>query len=247
MKFTDEHPGSGFAYLSLMSRLKVPVTSIPEGKLCTIEELDINNENPSDLIKEKRENYAKMALLMFCPFRELDDLKHEGSYWQKFDAFRKQHFQGDDTKVTRFEIPPKNLDVDTIKDNQYLSTDDDNDERISGENGGIPENDAENEKRGWTVFWIKGFEILQNVDDRVSVEKCQGRASDVLSDEAPDLHFDDDAAGTTHNMEEDSDDDSYDSADKVAKPRVTDKADEATRHCARRGRVAVAHKSAMAT
>jgi len=50
------------------------------------------------------------------------------------------------------------------------------------------------------------------------------------------------AATTPH----DSDDDSYDSADKVAKPRATDKADEA-RDCARRGRVAVARKSAMAS
>ncbi len=50
------------------------------------------------------------------------------------------------------------------------------------------------------------------------------------------------AATTPH----DSDDDPYDSADKVAKPRATDKADEATRACARRGRMAVAHKSATA-
>ena len=50
------------------------------------------------------------------------------------------------------------------------------------------------------------------------------------------------AATTPH----DSDDDSCDSADKAAKPRATDKADEA-RDCARRGRVAVARKSAMAT
>jgi hypothetical protein len=40
---------------------------------------------------------------------------------------------------------------------------------------------------------------------------------------------------------------SDDSADKVEKPRATDKADEATRDCARRVRVAVARKSAMAT
>jgi hypothetical protein len=45
----------------------------------------------------------------------------------------------------------------------------------------------------------------------------------------------------------DSDDDSYHSADKVAKPRVTGKADKATRDCARRGCMAVARKSAMAT
>ncbi len=51
------------------------------------------------------------------------------------------------------------------------------------------------------------------------------------------------AATTPH----DSDDDSDDSADKVMKPRATDKANEATRDCARRIRVAVARKSAMAT
>eukprot|EP00985_Skeletonema_marinoi_P018014 scaffold10015_cov87-Skeletonema_marinoi.AAC.1 len=72
IRFLEDHPGSDFAYLTLMPRLKIPVTSIPEGKLCRIEELDINNENPSDVTREKRENYAKMALLMFCPFRELD-------------------------------------------------------------------------------------------------------------------------------------------------------------------------------
>jgi len=51
------------------------------------------------------------------------------------------------------------------------------------------------------------------------------------------------AATTPH----DSDNNFYDSADKVEKPRATDKADEATRDCARRVRVAVARNSAMAT
>ena len=51
------------------------------------------------------------------------------------------------------------------------------------------------------------------------------------------------AATTPHN----SDDNSYDSADKVAKPRVTGKADKATQDYARRGRMVVARKSAMAT
>ena len=45
----------------------------------------------------------------------------------------------------------------------------------------------------------------------------------------------------------DSDDNSDDSADKAAKPIVTNKADEATRDCARHVRVAVACESVMAT
>ena len=52
-------------------------------------------------------------------------------------------------------------------------------------------------------------------------------------------------ATTPHDSDNDSDD-SDDLADKAAKPRATDKADEATRDCARRVRVAVARKSAMA-
>ena len=50
------------------------------------------------------------------------------------------------------------------------------------------------------------------------------------------------AATTPHNI----DDDFNDSADMAAKPRATNKADEATRDCARRVCVAVAHDSTMA-
>jgi hypothetical protein len=203
IRFLKDHPGSDFAYLTLLPRLKIPVTSIPEGKLCRIEELDINNENPSDVTREKRENYAKMALLMFCPFRDLggNDLKHEGSYWQKFDAFRKKHYGEGKTEMKRFEIPPKTLNVKTIRDEQYLSI-----ERILGDSGGTPDSDAKQKKQVLvgTAFWIKGFEILQNVEDRLSVEKCQGRAPDVLSDEAPNLCLDDDAAKNTKEESDDS-------------------------------------------
>ena len=45
----------------------------------------------------------------------------------------------------------------------------------------------------------------------------------------------------------DSNNNSDNSADKATKPRATDKADEATWDCARRVRVAIAHKSAMRT
>ena len=44
-----------------------------------------------------------------------------------------------------------------------------------------------------------------------------------------------------------SNDNSDDSADKASKPRVTDKANEATRDGARRVRAAIARESALAT
>jgi hypothetical protein len=193
MRFDGEHPGRGFAYLGKVRRLRIPVTSIPEGKLCRIEELDISNEHPTEKTREKRENYAETALLMFCPFRELEDLKCGGSYWQKFDAFRRMHFDNSHDG-NNFEISPARLDVKEIK-NQYLNLSID---------VPTPKSDTPSSKMG-NMFWIKGFEILQNMENRVSVEKCQGRASDVLSDEAPRVYFDDDVAMTTHSVDEESD------------------------------------------
>lgn len=171
MRFRDGcgHPGAGFAYLVKMKRVKIPITSIPDGKLCRIEELDIKNENPGKSTRGKREDYAKMALLMFCPFRELDDLKDGGSYWAKFDAFRRRHVHdgrqlryGEKLKNSEFAKSPKDLDAGDV-DRQYLT--------------------LENDSGDLSSFWIKGFDILQNMEDRMSVEKCQGRASDRLSDE----------------------------------------------------------------
>ena len=171
LKFKDDggHPGRGFAYLIRMMHVKIPITSIPDGKLCRIEELDLENDHPSRATREKREEYAKIALLMFCPFRELNDLKDGGSLWAKFDSFRRRHVHNEQLlqyrekiKNSEFTKPPKDLDASDVG-KQYLILD-----NVSG---------------GSSAFWIKGFEILQNMEDRMSVEKCQGRASDRLSDE----------------------------------------------------------------
>jgi hypothetical protein len=45
--------------------------------------LQLNSTKPAEESLEKREIYAKMALLMFYPFRSLADLTIEGSYWKK--------------------------------------------------------------------------------------------------------------------------------------------------------------------
>ena len=55
-----------------------------------------------------------------------------------------------------------------------------------------------------TSFWLKGFEILQNIEDRLSVEKCHGRATDILSDLAP---FPAKYEDTAKNTSEEHDDD----------------------------------------
>ena len=61
--------------------------SLPEDSICRIEELEMHVENPSDIVKKKREDYAEIACLMFLPFRHIDELRGSGddkSYWRTF-------------------------------------------------------------------------------------------------------------------------------------------------------------------
>ncbi len=65
---------------------------------------------------------------MFYPFRQLNDLKTDGSYWKLFRKELKKHINNEDT-----------------------------------------------------VFWKKGFEILQNIQERSTLEKHVKRARDPIS------------------------------------------------------------------
>ena len=50
----------------------------------------MDSGNASKVAKYYREQYAKMALLIFYPFRKLIDLKMRGSYWAKFSSKRRR-------------------------------------------------------------------------------------------------------------------------------------------------------------
>ena len=52
--------------------------------ICDVGDLDIKNDNPDEDVKEKREFYAQIALLLFLPFRNEDDLKYEESFWMRY-------------------------------------------------------------------------------------------------------------------------------------------------------------------
>ena len=101
----------------------IPKLSLPRGKLCNIELLKIDVSDPDADAVVLREQYAKIALLMFYQFCRINDSMIEDSFWMLFDQQRIRHF---DKKKTR--------------------------------------------------FWPKGFEILQNVQDRVALEKGLRRA-----------------------------------------------------------------------
>jgi hypothetical protein len=88
----------------------------------------LNAKNPTEELIDKHEMYAKMALLMFYPFRQLTKLTSEKNYWKKLHRELTKH------------------------------------------------NNKEN-----TLFWKKGFEILQNIQDRDTLQKHVRHARDPIS------------------------------------------------------------------
>ena len=86
--FPASHPGHEFSHLRRRRLDVIPVLNIQKGSLCGIEDLNLNSDVVSNEVNEKRESYAKMALLMFHPFRNKRDIQIEGSYWKKFNYER---------------------------------------------------------------------------------------------------------------------------------------------------------------
>ena len=126
-KFKETHPGYKFSYLSELKQPSIPRIALPKDKLCALNELELNATNPTEDSIGKREMYAKMALMMFYPFRSLSDLTCDKSYWKKI--------------------------------HQELTNHNKNEE---------------------TIFWKKGFEILQNIQDRDTLQKHVKRARDPI-------------------------------------------------------------------
>ncbi len=92
-----------------------------------MKDLQLNTTKPAEESLEKHDIYAKMALLMFYPFRCLADFRIEGSYWKKFYQQLQNHLK--------------------------------------------------HEKK---IFWHKGFDILQNINDRMTLEKELKQAKDPI-------------------------------------------------------------------
>ena len=63
--FQFDHPGRRYCYLKKSQKLKIPKISTPKGMICDLEELELNQLEPSDNAQKKRENYAKVALYFF--------------------------------------------------------------------------------------------------------------------------------------------------------------------------------------
>ena len=144
--FKSSHPGSHFSHLAELNLPVIPKISLPGGKLCDIELLKMTESVADEAVEENREYYAKMALLMFYPFRTLEDLKADGSYWKKFEG-----------QLQMFSEDQKNIDQKKNKNKK---------------------SNMRSERR--YKFWPKGFEILQNFQDRFTLEKKLRRARDPI-------------------------------------------------------------------
>ena len=118
--FGSTYTGRHFSRLAKLKKWVVPKVFLPKGRICKIEELELSSENPTEEAQEKREDYAKMALMMFYPFRTLDELNLEGSHWKLFQRELDLYQKDETAKLT---------------------------------------------------FWERVFQILQNIQDRMTLEK----------------------------------------------------------------------------
>jgi hypothetical protein len=82
-KFCETHPRYEFSYLMKSKHPTIPSIALPKEKLCPLKDLQLNTTKPIEESFDKCEIYAKMALVMFYPFRSLNDLTIEGSNWEK--------------------------------------------------------------------------------------------------------------------------------------------------------------------
>jgi hypothetical protein len=62
----------------------IPKIHLVKGNLYSVERLDTNNASvTNEVVLEDREDFIMMALLMFYPFRCINDLKLNNSHWKK--------------------------------------------------------------------------------------------------------------------------------------------------------------------
>jgi hypothetical protein len=126
-KFSETHPGYEFSNLMKFKHPTIPRIALPKEKLCPLKDLQLNTTKPTEESFDKRDIYAKMVLLMFYPFRCLNDLTIEESYWEKFSQELQRHL---DQKIAKFSQ--------------------------------------------------QGFRVLQNINDRMTLQKQLKRANDPI-------------------------------------------------------------------
>ena len=83
-KFAEGHQGRKYCHLTRRAHPVIPIINFATD-LCDIKSLDVLDDSPTDTgTLQRRERYAKTAMMLFYPFRRTEDLVENDSYWQKF-------------------------------------------------------------------------------------------------------------------------------------------------------------------
>ena len=131
LEFNELHPNRKFTYLRRRKCWVVPITYYDGNALCSQAKLHINDGagTTNSFTDEYREDYARIALLMFYPLRSIEDIKLNGSHWQLFHRELMLHRNGNPT-----------------------------------------------------TMWSKGFEILQNIENRKMLESGVKKIDDEITE-----------------------------------------------------------------
>ena len=104
-RFLCDHPGYKFVYLQKRKHMVVPRIMYNKGNWPRIDRLKLFEKEayiPDQVTMSARETYGKMSLMLFLPFRTLNDLKsvNSNSYWIHFqDMKRNKRLFQDAVKV----------------------------------------------------------------------------------------------------------------------------------------------------
>lgn len=74
LDFTDQHPSKGRAHVRELKHERIPII-YSKYEYTNISLLELNSNSPSEAAINHRESYAKLALLLFYPFRDFSELK----------------------------------------------------------------------------------------------------------------------------------------------------------------------------
>ena len=91
----SSHAGHKYTYVKKRARVVVPKIMYSKGDWPDIESLELYRpigSIPSTAADHARERYAKMVMMVFYPFRELQELKcnDTGKYWPQYQQFQQQ-------------------------------------------------------------------------------------------------------------------------------------------------------------
>ena len=128
LEFTEGHEARMYTKMIKRTQWVVPMMFYDGESLCNIQHLQLGQTEVNPIAKELREEYAKMALMMFYPFRNKSDLLLNDNHWDLFEQELTKHNNGETT-----------------------------------------------------LFWPKGFEILQNIENRRNLQHNIEKREDTVT------------------------------------------------------------------